>query len=304
MKIIFLGTPEFAVESLKALNSKYEVCLVISQPNRVKKKGKLIDTPVAAMAKELNLELYQPLSIKDGYEYIKSFNADVMVTAAYGQYIPSKILKLFKKCINVHGSLLPAHRGGAPIQRSLMNGDLYSGVTIMQMAKRLDAGRIYSVEKYKIEDSDNSTTLFEKFSIIGANLLMSSIEDIYNEVNLGIEQDESLATYSPNIDPSEEMIDITRNSKDIINQIRGLAMDPGAYLMVGDIKLKVYKASEVKTDSTLEPGTVLQVKKGIVIKTNDSAISLDLILMPGKKIVTGRDFSNGQKIFSLGSKIN
>ena len=303
MRIIFLGTPNFAVPSLRALNEKYEIALVISQPNRVKRKGKLIDTPVAECAKELGLTLFQPEAIKDEYEYIKSFNADVMVTAAYGQYIPSKILKLFKKCINVHGSLLPMHRGGAPIQRCLINGDEYTGVTIMQMAKRLDAGRMYSVAKYKIEDDDNASILFDKLSIIGRDLLMASIEDIYNEVNLGVEQDENLVTYSPNIDPSEERIDIRGKASDIVNQIRGLAMEPGAYLEVGDIKLKVFKASTIDLGGDEAPGTVLQVKKGIAIKAGDKAISLDLVLMPGKKIMSGRDFSNGQKIFTLGEII-
>ena len=139
MKIIFMGTPEFSVPILKALNEKYEVCLVVSQPNRVKKKGVLLDTPVAACAKELNLELFQPTAIKDDYQKILDMNADVLVTAAYGQYVPTKILNSFKKCLNVHASLLPKHRGGAPIQRCLINGDSKTGVAIMEMVKRLDA---------------------------------------------------------------------------------------------------------------------------------------------------------------------
>lgn len=298
-----MGTPEFAVPSLRALNKKYEIVLVISQPNRVKKKGKLIPTPVAECAMELGLKLFQPESIKDEYEYLKTIEADIMVTAAYGQYIPSKVLRLYKKCINVHGSYLPYYRGGAPIQRCLINGDEFTGVTIMEMAKKLDAGKIYLASRYEIKEEDNASSLFEKLSIIGRNLLMEAIEDIYNEKNLGTPQDESLATYSPNILPEEERIDITRTSKEIINQIRGLAMEPGAYLTVSNINLKVFKASIVDRNDDVLPGTVLQVKKGIVIKTKDSAISLDEVLMPGKKIMSGRDFSNGQKIFTLGSSI-
>lgn len=303
MKIVFMGTPEFAVPILKELNSKYEVVLAVSQPNRIRKKGILLDTPVAEISKELGIDLFQPEAIKDDYEYILNKNADVLVTAAYGQYIPSKILKAFKIAINVHGSLLPYHRGGAPIQRSLINGDEYTGVSIMEMTKKLDAGRVFSVAKYKIDDEDNSSTLFEKLSILGKDLLMESIEDIYNGKNKGIPQDDSNATYSPNILPSEEEININSKSKDIINQIRGLAMEPGAYLKIGDIKLKVYKASIVNVSDDLLPGTILQVKKGIVIKTLDSAISLDLVLYPGKKIMSGKDFSNGQKIFTLGKSI-
>nr|MCR5232141.1 methionyl-tRNA formyltransferase [Acholeplasmatales bacterium] len=150
MKIIFLGTPEFASKVLEALDSKYEIKLVISQPNREKKKGVLIDTPVASYAKSHNLELLQPEAIKDIYDVIKDVDADTLITAAYGQYIPTKILNLFKTKLNVHASLLPLHRGGAPIQRCLMNGDTKTGVTIMEMEKRLDAGKIYAKEEYII----------------------------------------------------------------------------------------------------------------------------------------------------------
>ena len=220
MKIIFMGTPEFAVPSLKALNEKYEVVLAISQPNRAKKKGVFVETPVAKCARELGIEVFQPESIKNEYEYIASKNADILVSAAYGQYIPTKILKLFKYTINVHGSLLPKHRGGAPIQRSLINGDEYTGITLIQMAKRLDAGLMYAKKELKIEEDDNSSTLFDKLSIIGADLLMENIEDICNGTNLGEAQNDDEHTYSPNISPEEEKIDLNKPTKDIINQIR------------------------------------------------------------------------------------
>ena len=302
MKIVFMGTPEFAVPILKGLNEKYEIALVVSQPNRAKKKGSIIPTPVALAASELGLELFQPQSIKNDYEKIILSDADVLVTAAYGQYVPSKILKKFKKCINVHGSLLPFHRGGAPIQRAIMNGDEYTGITIMEMSKRLDAGVMYAKKEYKIASDDNAKTVFDKLSIIGKNLLLEVIEDIYNGINIGIPQDDSIATYSPNIMPDEEIIDITKDAVTIFNQVRGLAMDPGAYLVVNDIKLKVFKASIVKCDE-YEAGYVIESKKQIVIKTGKDAISLDLVLYPGKKMLSGRDFSNGQKLFIKGESI-
>lgn len=297
MKIVFMGTPEFAVPILEALASKYEVSLVVSQPNRIKKKGVFLDTPVAKKAKELGLEVFQPEKIKEDYEVILNQTADVLITAAYGQYVPTKILKSFKICLNVHASLLPKHRGGAPIQRCLLNGDTETGVTIMEMTKQLDAGRIYAVEKYKILEEDNSSSLFEKLSIIGKDLLMANIEDIYTGKIKGVLQNELEATYSYNISTIEERIDLNRLSKDIINQIRGLSYEPGAYLVVHDVKLKVFKAKEIKWDTPLEAGTVLDVKKRIVLKTKDSAIELLEVLYPGKKIVSGKDFSNGQKIF-------
>lgn len=300
MKIIFLGTPEFAVPVLEGLHEKYEIALVISQPNRVKKKGVFIDTPVAKKAHELGLNLIQPESIKDSIDDILALGADTLITAAYGQYLPSKLLNGFKVRVNVHGSILPYHRGGAPIQRCLIEGDEYTGVTIMEMAKKLDGGKIYSIEKYKINEDDNSSSLFEKLSIIGRDLLLKTLPDIYDGKNLGVPQDDTIATYSPNISPEEEQIDLKKPSKDIVNLIRGLSLEPGAYLMVKDVKLKVFKAKALEYTGNEAPGTVLSIKKGITLKTLDGAISLELVLMPGKKITSGKDFSNGQKIFTQG----
>lgn len=301
MRIVFMGTPDFSVPILKALNEKYEVCLVVSQPNRVKKKGVLLDTPVAACAKELNLELFQPTAIKDDYQKILDMNADVLVTAAYGQYVPTKILNSFKKCLNVHASLLPKHRGGAPIQRCLINGDSKTGVAIMEMVKKLDAGRVYAMKEYEILEDDNNTLLFDKLSIIGRDLLIESIEDIYNDINLGIPQNDDEATFSSNILPSEEVISLNNKSKDIVNLIRGLSYEPGAYLLINDIKLKVFKAKAVDYDGNEPCGYVLSTKKQILLKTLDGAIELLEVLYPGKKILSGRDFSNGQKIFVEGN---
>ena len=299
MKIIFLGTPEFASKVLEALDSKYEIKLVISQPNREKKKGVLIDTPVASYAKSHNLELLQPLAIKDIYDVIKDVDADTLITAAYGQYIPTKILNLFKTKLNVHASLLPLHRGGAPIQRCLMNGDTKTGVTIMEMEKRLDAGKIYAKEEYIINPDDDATTLFNNLAIIGSKLLLDNIEDIYNGKNLGVLQDESMATYSPNILKEEEKIDFNKTSFEIVNQIRGLSKNPGAYIIVNGNIVKVYKAISIDYLGNELPGTVLNVKKGITIKTKDKAISLALVKQEGKKEMSGKDFSNGQKIFVI-----
>lgn len=303
MKIVFLGTPEFASTILEGLNQKYEIELVISQPNRVKKKNQYINTAVAEYAINNNLRLLQPENIKDIKSELEKLESNVLITAAYGQYIPSSILNLFKYKLNVHASLLPKRRGGAPIQRSLMEGDSITGVTIMEMTKGLDQGKIYGYKEYKILDDDNNTSLFSKLSIIGKDLLLDLIEDIVNDKNIGIPQDDSKATYSKNIDASEEIIDLNNKSIDIINQIRGLSYTPGAYIKINDIKLKVYKAHIIEDNSTNVPGTILNIKKEIVIKTKDSAISLDLVQMPGKNMISGKDFSNGQKIFNINDVI-
>ena len=296
MKIVFMGTPEFSVPILEALHKKYEIVLVISQPNKLKKKGQWIDTPVAATAKRLGLPLYQPEKVGADVDFIKEAGGDVLVTAAFGQYIPSKVLALFKKTMNVHGSLLPKYRGGPPIQRSIMNGDTVTGITIIEMAKKLDAGIMYAKRECPILEEDTSSTVFEKLSYIGRDLLLDVIEDIYTGKLSGEVQNEEEVTYAPNLTPEEEIIDFNRSAKDIVCQIRGLSLDPGATILFKDMKLKVFQAKVVADSSDYQPGTILSLKKQVLVKAKDDAVSLDLILVPGKKMLPAKDFVNGQKI--------
>lgn len=300
MKIIFMGTPNFAVPSLEALNEKYEVVLVVSQPAKPEgRKGILKNPPVALKALELGIQLFQPEHIKNEYEYFKNIKADMIVTAAYGQFIPTKILNLYKKCINVHGSLLPHHRGGAPIQRAIINGDKKTGVTIMEMVKKMDAGRMYASSEIPILDSDNNSSLFEKLAIIGKNLLMENIEDIYNGKNEGIMQNEGEATISPNIAPEEEKINFNIDARKVFNLIRGLSDEPGAYCEYNGQRIKIYKASIEKNDSDAAPGTIINIKKSLIVKCKTDAISILELQIPGKKRMNVKDFLNGQKLLNL-----
>lgn len=300
MKIIFMGTPNFAVPSLEALNEKYEVVLVVSQPAKPEgRKGILKNPPVALKALELGIQLFQPEHIKNEYEYFKNIKADMIVTAAYGQFIPTKILNLYKKCINVHGSLLPHHRGGAPIQRAIINGDKKTGVTIMEMVKKMDAGRMYASSEIPILDSDNNSSLFEKLAIIGKNLLMENIEDIYNGKNEGIMQNEEEATISPNIAPEEEKINFNIDARKVFNLIRGLSDEPGAYCEYNGQRIKIYKASIEKNDSDASPGTIINIKKSLIVKCKTDAISILELQIPGKKRMNVKNFLNGQKLLNL-----
>lgn len=300
MKIIFMGTPNFAVPSLEALNEKYEVVLVVSQPAKPEgRKGILKNPPVALKALELGIQLFQPEHIKNEYEYFKNIKADMIVTAAYGQFIPTKILNLYKKCINVHGSLLPHHRGGAPIQRAIINGDKKTGVTIMEMVKKMDAGRMYASSEIPILDSDNNSSLFEKLAIIGKNLLMENIEEIYNGKNEGIMQNEEEATISPNIAPEEEKINFNIDARKVFNLIRGLSDEPGAYCEYNGQRIKIYKASIEKNDSDASPGTIINIKKRLIVKCKTDAISILELQIPGKKRMNVKDFLNGQKLLNL-----
>lgn len=296
-----MGTPEFAATILDSLAKKYEVVLVVSQPDKEVGRKKVLTSPaVIEKAKELNLKYFQPKHIKDDYMPILNAGADMIVTAAYGQIIPNEVLGCVKKAINVHASLLPKHRGGAPIQRSIINGDKVTGISIIEMVSKLDAGVIYAKKEIEIEDSDNNTTLFEKLSYVGRDLLLDSILDIYSGKNKGVPQDEDKVIYSPNIRREEEIITFNDSSINIFNKIRGLAMEPGAYARIKGEDLKIYSSEIVEYNGNENPGTILSLKKEIVVKTKDSAIRLIDIKPSGKKMMKAKDFVNGQKLLNVG----
>lgn len=304
MKIVFMGTPEFARPILKALNEKYEVVLVVTQADKLKGRKQIPTfSPVKEEAISLNIPVFQPLKLKDDISKIMNADADVLVTAAYGQFVPTKVLNKFKCCINVHGSLLPKRRGGAPIQRAIIEGDAKTGVTIMQMVKGMDKGVMYAKEELPILDSDNQDSIFDKLSIIGRDLLLNTIEDIYSGKNKGIPQNEEEATISPNIAPYEEEFNFNLSARDIFNKIRGLSHEPGAYFITQGIRVKVYSASIVEDESNAAPGTVLETRKHLIIKCLDKAIEILSLKVEGKKEMEASSFLNGQKLFIKDSLI-
>lgn len=303
MKIVFFGTPLFSVRILEMLNENFDVQLVVTQPDKPGKRNKMTPSPVKVKALELGLEVFQPISVKNDYQRILDVNADVMVTAAYGQFIPEALLNSFKECINVHGSLLPKHRGGAPIQRAIINGDKETGISIMQMVKKMDSGKVYKMESIPILDTDNNETLFDKLSILGTKLLKETLPLIYDHTLEGIEQDHDKATYSYNLTKEEELIDFNKSSRDIFNQIRGLAMEPGAYFSHNGEVFKVYSSTIVEDSSDNKPGTVLSIKGKLLIKTLDGAISINEIKPQGKKLMDIKSFLNGQRTFNINDVI-
>lgn len=298
MKVVFLGTPEFAIPTLEMLNENYEVVLVVTQPDKPGRHNKLTMPPVKKRALELGLEVFQPQKIKEDYNLILNKEADIMITAAYGQFIPTKLLRSFKYCLNVHGSLLPKHRGGAPIQRSLMNGDEKTGVTIMEMISKMDAGKIFSQKEISISPNDDADFLFAKLATLGSELLKETLPEIINGKNKGLPQDEKLATYSYNISKEEEKIDFNRTSEEIFNQVRGLSTNPGAYFTYNNLTYKVYKTEMALDNSAKKPGTILNLKNQFLIKTGDQAIKILMIKPQGKNVMPIKNFLNGQRIFN------
>ncbi|QUL57424.1 methionyl-tRNA formyltransferase [Paenibacillus tritici] len=303
MKIVFMGTPAFAVPSLRMLLEEgYEVVAVVTQPDRPQgRKKTLAPSPVKEAALELGLPVLQPERLRraEAVAELAAYEPDLIVTAAYGQILPKSVLELPQNgCVNVHGSLLPKYRGGAPIQRCIINGEKVTGVTLMYMAEGLDTGDMISRVLVPIEDEDTSGTLFEKLSVAGRDLLKAEMPRLAAGRVEATVQDDSEATYAPNLSREDERMDWTRSSLDIYNQIRGLVPFSGAFTLWNGETFKAWAAAKPQAaeaaGSSAAPGTVLSVSEsGVEVKTGDGTLRLTTVQPAGKKAMSAADFSRG-----------
>lgn len=297
-KIIFLGTPEFAACVLEGLLvENYNVIAVVSQPDKpVGRKRILTPTPVKEVALKHNLPVYQPVSLRKDYEFLKELDFDMLITTAYGQILPQAVLDLAKiNNINVHASLLPKFRGGAPIHRSIIEGHKETGVTIMEMVDKMDAGRMYAKAIYPINDEINTTELFKELAIVGKELLLKTLPALLNNELEGEVQNEEEVTYAFNIKREEEKIDFHKTTVEVHNLIRGLADVPGAYCIYKEKQFKIYKAKvyELKNDN-VEVGTLkIEGKNNLLVKCLDGYLQLLSIQMEGKQKMDVKSFLNG-----------
>ena len=297
MKIVFMGTPDFSVNVLNGLIDNYDVSLVVTQPDKMVGRHKeLKPTPVKVVALNNNIEVFQPTNIKEDYQRIIDMKPDMIVTCAYGQIIPKVLLDLPKYgCINVHASLLPKLRGGSPIHHAIIDGYDKSGVTIMYMVKKMDAGDIISVKETPITDEDNLESLHDRLSLIGTELLLETIPKIASgEIN-PIKQDESEVTYAWNIKREEELLDFNDTGRNIFNKIRGLSPIPGSFTYLDDKILKIYSSClSDKIYNDKENGEIVNIyKDGIGVKVIDGEIIIKEIQLEGKKKMKVSDFLNG-----------
>ena len=293
-----MGTPSFAVPILEELINKYNVIMVVSQPDKEKdRKGNIIYSPCKEIGIKNNIEVYQPIKIREEYQYILDKRPDIIITAAYGQIIPSQILDYPKYgCINVHGSLLPKLRGGAPIHHAIINGDKEAGVTIMYMDKKMDSGDIISQRSINIDDNMILDDLYYKLSILGRDLLIDTLPSILNGTNNRIKQNEEEVTYGLNITKEEELINFNDSVSNVHNKIRGLSSIPGAYAMLNNKRMKIYLSEKTNNISKEKPGTITDINKnGITVSTKDYDIILKNIKLEGKKRCDVKDFINGIK---------
>lgn len=296
LKVIFMGTPTFAVPTLELLIKNYNVVLVVSQPDKDKdKKGKIIPTKVKEVALKNNIDIYQPAKITNEYAKILEYKPDIIITCAYGQIIPNALLTYPKYgCINVHGSLLPKLRGGAPIHHALINGDKSTGITIMYMDEKMDRGSIISQKEIPILDNDNLDTLYTKLSILGSELLIETLPSIIDGSNKKIKQNENEATYGFNIKKEIELINFNKTNIEVFNQIRGLSSNPGAYTYMNNQILKIYTSSPLNKEYKGTVGEIVDItKEGFIVKTKENSILIKDIKLEGKKRCLVKDYLNG-----------
>jgi len=294
-KIVFMGTPDFAVGVLqKLIDNSYNVVLVVSQPDKyVGRKHILTSTPVKQVALDNGIEVFQPEKIRKDYNRILELKPDIIITCAYGQIIPEELINLPEYgCINVHASLLPKYRGGAPIHWAKINGDEKTGVTIMYMDKNMDTGDIIKVEEIEIRDEDTTESLFDKLSIMGADLLIETLPSIFNKTNKRVPQNEDEVTYAYNIKREEETIYFDKDGKTIINKIRGLYSWPLANFKIDDVEYKILEAHFEKKN-VKEVNKIEVTKNAFGITCNDGIIYIDKIKPFGKKAMDIKDFLNG-----------
>ena len=296
MKVIFMGTPDFAVPVLEGLIENYEVVLVVSQPDkRVGRKQELRNTPIKEVALKNNIPVFQPTKIREDYEEIINLNPDIIVTCAYGQIIPKVILDCPRLgCINVHASLLPKLRGGAPIHKAIIDGYKTTGITIMYMDVKMDNGDIISQKEIEITDSDNLESLHDKLSVLGKELLLETLPSIIEGTNTRTKQNEADVTFAYNITREEEHIDFNKTSREVFNLIRGLSPVPGSNAILFDNEMKIYESIINDKKYSGNPGEIVDItKQGIVVKTDDGSITITKLKPFGKKMMDASSYVNG-----------
>lgn len=310
MKVIFLGTPDFSVPTLKAIiKSHHQLLAVVTQPDKPSGRGERLSySPVKQVALENNLKVLQYDKIRlQGVDDLKRLAPDIMVTCAFGQILSQEIIDIAPHgIINVHASLLPKYRGAAPIQWSILNGDKETGVTIMQTEAGIDTGDIIAVEKTIISPEETAGELFDRLSFIGAELLVRTLDDIEQGTATFTPQDHSSATHVKMLKKSDGILDFGNNCETLVNFVRGMNPWPCAFTFLNDKMLKVYKAEKVEDvdDSQYADGQIMfaDSKNGLVVKCKNGALRLCVIQIEGKKRMKDTDFVIGQRI-NLAEKI-
>ncbi|AUB31430.1 methionyl-tRNA formyltransferase [Spiroplasma floricola] len=311
-KVVFCGTPQISVEILKALEKlNVEIVGVITQPDKqVGRKKEIKFSEVKEYCLIKKYKLFQPYKISDIEEELKILKPDFMLTCAYGQIISDSILKLFKNCINTHASILPKYRGGSPIQFAIMNGEKKTGISLMKMVKKMDAGEVYYQEEIDIDETDDSATLFAKMAVLGKKMIKEKLMDIFDGKIVGQKQDESKVTFAYNLKNEEEKINWNKSANEINNFIRALSPKPIAFTFFNRERIKIKKARVIKNEENLVTidkiflnGEVILIdKEGIVVNTGNGYLKILELQRQGKNMVKASTFYDPNSAIKIGTK--
>lgn len=311
-RIVFMGTASFSLAVLKMLiKEEYEVVGVVTQPDRYVGRKKVLTMPdVKVEALKYDIPVIQPQRIRNDYQEILDLKPDLIITAAYGQLIPEAVLNVPRLgCINVHASLLPLYRGGAPVHQAIIDGQDKTGVTIMYMVKKMDAGNIISQKETPIHDDDNLGILYDRLSLIGADLLKETLPSILNGTNASIPQDESLVTYAPTLSREDERINWNLSAKQVFNKVRGTHPWPGCFTTYQGKNIKIWAGkvhqceNAIKHHAHQDNGTIVKIfKDAIGVKVQDGVFLITEIQVEGKKRMLVKDYLNGHCIFGVDTK--
>ena len=299
LRLVFMGTPDIAASVFEAMIlDGYHFEALVAQPDRpIGRKGEIEKVPTKIVAEKYNIPVYQPIKIRKDYDFLKEINPDVIITLAYGQIVPEGLLNIPKYgCLNLHGSLLPKYRGAAPIQYALINGDKVSGMSLMEMVKEMDAGRMYAKKEVVIDDEDNATSLFIKMADAAKELILEALPKYIDGDLPGVEQDEKLVSICPTIKPEQERLSLDYTAEEMWGWIRGLSDHPGAYLMLDNQKFKIYKAKIENNKVTAEVGTIVNAdKRGLILQCKNGQLALLEVQKEGKKRMDYKSFLNGNQ---------
>ena len=308
--IVFMGTPQFAVPILQSLidRPEYDVKAVLTQPDhRIGRKHVLTASPVKQLAEKYGIEVLQPAKLAKSPEMdrIIDLQPDLMITAAYGQFLPTKLLDAAKiAAINVHGSLLPKYRGGAPIQYAVINGDQETGISIMYMVKKTDAGDVIAQEAIPIEKDDDNGTMFDKLSILGRDLLLETLPKLVDGTATATPQDESQVVFSPNISTAQERIDYRLPADQIDNKVRGLRPAPLGNMVIDGLRTKIYDVTPLDEKTNLQPGQVVRATKHqLVLAAGDgTTYQINRLKPAGKQAMDITAYLNGHQDLTEGAQ--
>ena len=307
LKLVFMGTPEISAYVFeKMIQDGYHFVGLVAQPDHpVGRKGIVEKVPTKVIAEKYNIPVFQPEKIRLDYSFMNDIKPDLVITLAYGQIVPQGFLEIPRLgCLNLHGSLLPKYRGASPVQSVLINNEKVTGVTLMEMVKAMDAGRMYAKKEIEISEDDNATSLFNKVKEAASELVLESLPLYINGELKGEEQDENAVAFCSMIKPEQEKLDLNLSAQELVGWIRGLSDEPGAYLYINNLKIKIYKAEVVDNSVTADIGEIIKAdKNGLYMQAKDGVISLLEVQKEGKKRMDYRSFINGNQNL-LGQKLS